>query len=193
MIGPQGSVIVNQDGNINWSQVAEAWKNGGIRVRPTGGSAGTSGDHIAVDNKYKTSMCKYKTNHGYCKNGDSCIFAHSSSELRAKNFDGNGNMMMEGGSRNMAKTAMCKYQANYGNCKNGDSCIFAHSSSELRPKNFGGNGNEMMEGGPPLDMAKKRRGNEKTVLCHNYSKYGKCKFGDNCTYAHGPGELRNLL
>ena len=57
MIGPQGSVIVNQDGNINWSQVAEAWKNGGIKVRPTGGSAGTSGDHIAVDNKYKTSMC----------------------------------------------------------------------------------------------------------------------------------------
>ena len=194
MIGPQGSVIVNQDGNINWSQVAEAWKNGGIRVRPTGGSAGVSGDHIAVDNKYKTAMCKYKTNHGYCKNGDSCIFAHSSSELRAKNFDGNGNMMMEGGSRNMAKTAMCKYQANYGNCKNGDSCIFAHSSSELRPKNFGGNGNEMMmEVRPPLNMAKKKRDNAKTVLCQNYSKYGKCKFGNNCSYAHGPGELRHLL
>ena len=247
MIGPQGSVIVNQDGNINWSQVAEAWKNGGIRVRPTGGSAGTSGDHIAVDNKYKTSMCKYKTNHGYCKNGDSCIFAHSSSELRAKNFGGNGSKMIEGGPLDMAKkeiikTAMCKYQANYGNCKNGDSCIFAHSSSELRPKNFGGNGNTMIEGGS-LNMAKnnnktamckyqtnygnckngdscifahssseltpksfggngnmimeggpvkKKRGNTKTVLCQNYSNYGKCKFGENCTYAHGSGELRNL-
>ena len=91
------------------------------------------------------------------------------------------------------KTAMCKNMTDQGYCQHGDSCVFAHSSSELRPKSFGGNGNMMMEGGPPLNLAKKRRGNEKTVLCHNYSKYGKCKFGNNCSYAHGPGELRNLL
>ena len=193
MIGPQGAVIVNHDGNVNWSQLPpdKAWKSG---MRPPGGPSGATGGHTAVDSKYKTAMCKFKTNHGFCKNGDSCIFAHSSSELRAKNFGGNGSKMIEGGPLNMAakkeiiKTAMCKYQANYGNCKNGDSCIFAHSSSELTPKSFGGNGNMIMEGGP----VKKKRGNTKTVLCQNYSNHGKCKFGENCTYAHGSGELRNL-
>ena len=49
-----------------------------------------------------------------------------------------------------------------------------------------------MEKGP-IDVAKKKRGNAKTVLCQNYKNYGKCKFGENCSFAHGAGELRNWL
>jgi uncharacterized protein YwlG (UPF0340 family) len=181
---------VNHDGNVNWSQLPpdKAWKSG---MRPPGGPTGATGGHTAVDSKYKTAMCKFKTNHGFCKNGDSCIFAHSSSELRAKNFGGNGSKMI-GGPLNMAKkeiikTAMCKYQANYGNCKNGDSCIFAHSSSELRAKNFGENGNTMIEGGIPLNLTKN---NNKTAMCKYQANYGNCKNGDSCIFAHSSSELR---
>ena len=31
---------------------------------------------------------------------------------------------------------------------------------------------------------------EKTELCKNWQEYGKCKFGDKCSFAHGAHELR---
>jgi len=31
---------------------------------------------------------------------------------------------------------------------------------------------------------------KKTELCRNYELYGKCKFGDSCSYAHGRVELQ---
>lgn len=30
----------------------------------------------------------------------------------------------------------------------------------------------------------------KTDLCENFEKYGKCKYGNNCQFAHGMEELR---
>lgn len=32
--------------------------------------------------------------------------------------------------------------------------------------------------------------NYKTQLCNNYKKYGECKKGENCLYAHSETELR---
>ena len=31
---------------------------------------------------------------------------------------------------------------------------------------------------------------KKTELCRNFEIYGKCKFGDSCSYAHGRDELQ---
>jgi len=33
--------------------------------------------------------------------------------------------------------------------------------------------------------------NYKTQTCKNFETEGKCKFGEKCSYAHGPAELRN--
>lgn len=32
----------------------------------------------------------------------------------------------------------------------------------------------------------------KTLICRNWSKYGECRQGDECSYAHGSGELRKV-
>jgi hypothetical protein len=77
----------------------------------------------------------------FCQHGDSCVFAHSSSELRAKNnFGGNGNnMMMDGGGpfnmakrkRDNTKTVLCQNYSTYGECQFGGNCNFAHGPEEL--------------------------------------------------------------
>src|SRR5204862_2909854 len=33
----------------------------------------------------------------------------------------------------------------------------------------------------------------KSVQCKAFSSSGKCRFGDQCAHAHGPGELRSSL
>ena len=109
----------------------------GMRPSGMGGPPAGAGGHM-VGSNYKTAMCKNMTEQGYCQHGDSCVFAHSSSELRGKNFGGNGNMMMDGGPFNMAKrkrdntkTVLCQNFTTYGECQYGGNCNFAHSEQEL--------------------------------------------------------------
>lgn len=67
--------------------------------------------------KKGTQMCRYGKN---CTRGDSCWFAHDSSELvRPKLIPEN------------YKTQMCRHMAEKGHCNCGDNCTFAHSKEEL--------------------------------------------------------------
>jgi hypothetical protein len=40
------------------------------------------------------------------------------------------------------------------------------------------------------DQQPRRPWNFKTRLCRQFTETGKCRFGANCTFAHGADELR---
>jgi len=114
-----------------------------LRGHPTGPpppsfSSGPSG-------QYKTALCKNILEQGHCARGDSCHFAHSSAELRAKKPTGMGGAGPMGSGptvfkrkRDNAKTVLCQNYSAFGECQYMDNCSFAHGVEELsgnkRPK-----------------------------------------------------------
>merc|ERR1712186_2781 len=98
-------------------------------------------------NRYKTEMCRPFQEHGACKYGDKCQFAHGSQELRTV-------------SRHPKyKTDLCRTYHSVGFCPYGPRCHFVHALDEVRnspvqtPEKkpngpvkqlpmFGGNGND---------------------------------------------------
>mmetsp|Transcript_86404 Transcript_86404/g.200965 ORF Transcript_86404/g.200965 Transcript_86404/m.200965 type:complete len:522 (-) Transcript_86404:80-1645(-) len=86
-------------------------------VMDNGGSVsvtntGRNGTCPPVGKGYKTRLCTYFTEKGFCPSGESCTFAHGGEEV--KGF----------------RTRMCKYDE--GKCPQGDKCSFAHSGSEVK-------------------------------------------------------------
>jgi len=98
----------------------------------------------------KTKVCGY-WKQGYCKNGNSCIFAHGESEIQerptllktsickawqqgtctdpdCKFAHGKKELRKKGV---VHKTVMCKWFLD-GTCRSGENCRYAHSPSELR-------------------------------------------------------------
>ena len=106
-----------------------------------GGPFGGYGGSAGPSSNYKTSMCKNMLEQGHCSRGDSCNFAHSSAELRAKkpgmsdDYGNNtyGSAVASGMKRkhDNVKTVLCTNFSNYGECQFGDSCTFAHGPGEL--------------------------------------------------------------
>ena len=101
------------------------------------------------------------------------------------------------------KTSLCKFykEDEEGSCRMGERCIFAHGEDELKKspypyqqnngyqhQNNGYNNyrNNNNEGGYQRNF-----NNKKTVECR-FFKEGDCKYGDNCNYAHGVEELRQV-
>lgn len=73
--------------------------------------------------KSKTMMCRNILNHGTCKFGDSCSYAHHESELVTK--------------REMPsnyKTKLCTSYHEHGWCHFGERCQFLHSIYDLKEK-----------------------------------------------------------
>jgi len=66
-------------------------------------------------NKYKTEVCRYWAENGYCEFGDSCAFAHGGSEIRQKSFVANN-----------FKTKRCVAYHETGYCVYGVRCQFLH-------------------------------------------------------------------
>jgi len=65
--------------------------------------------------KYKTEVCKYWAEHGYCEFGDHCAFAHGETEIRQKSFVANN-----------FKTKRCVSYHETGYCVYGIRCQFLH-------------------------------------------------------------------
>ena len=92
-----------------------------------------------------------------------------------------------------------------GSCPRGDSCTFAHNVGELCPKSSSGFSSEP-DRGVGFSSGYKRKqelpqnqyqssenlqssSGYKSVLCNKFSAFGRCPYGDACTFAHGEAEL----
>ena len=91
------------------------------------------------------------------------------------------------------KTIMCKHFESNGICPLGVRCHFAHGHREIRsiydpiPKTALEQNNRyfQLKSNPTTHYS-----NYKTMKCKNFSSTGSCKYGTNCTFAHGDEELR---
>ena len=80
---------------------------------------------------FKSTLCQFYLK-GPCKNGDTCTYAHGTSELRTA--DGNSVADLENSSdkKVLFKTTLCAKFVTYGDCPFGPACNFAHGVKELR-------------------------------------------------------------
>jgi len=70
--------------------------------------------------RYKTEMCRPFSEHGTCKYGDKCQFAHGNQEVRNVNR------------HPKYKTDLCKTYHSVGFCPYGPRCHFIHALDEMR-------------------------------------------------------------
>lgn len=123
-------------GNLNMGVLSGSGVLGGGRSTGSsgnnGGSASTA-EHRRLDrchsepaksggnsSRYKTELCRPFEEHGFCKYGDKCQFAHGGAELRTL-------------SRHPKyKTELCRTFHTIGFCPYGPRCHFIHNADERR-------------------------------------------------------------
>ena len=127
---------------------------------------------------YKTSLCQFYLK-GPCKNGDSCSYAHGTSELRSMT-GGSIAEIESGGKKSLFKTTLCAKFVTFGECPFGLGCNFAHGVKELQ---MSLNASTVMQ----KEEEEKAKSNPsyKTTLCKNYIAGLFCQFAEKCQYAHG--------
>jgi len=108
---------------------------------------------------------------------------------------------------NRFKTAICKHFEQNGTCHMGTKCHFAHGKEELRVMNenmpiihqnqmtMNTQSKPSWSGDFPtqqtqLGVTNQSGGHYKTAKCKFFEK-GHCKFGQNCSFAHGEMDLRS--
>lgn len=115
--------------------------------------------------KYKTSLCKIFNSPGGCRFGDKCNFAHGPEELRSKG----------------AVFGMSGYDDGSGMFGSDAAQAYGYGGADVAgPAMYGAN-------------AQKREADPtrfKTSLCKAFEQHGVCRYGEQCTFAHGAGELR---
>ena len=88
-------------------------------------------------------------------------------------------MTMQQKQNGLYKTQICKHYKEGNPCNMADKCSFAHGEHELRGKDLGMMMPQMAVLGPtPYN-------NYKTKKCKFFTEEGACKYGNNCTFAHG--------
>lgn len=100
----------------------------------TGSSPEENGEEKAQNPQFfKSTLCQFYLK-GHCKTGESCSYAHGTSELRTPK----GNSIADLESANaenkkvLYKTTLCAKFVTYGECPFGVGCNFAHGVKELR-------------------------------------------------------------
>lgn len=91
------------------------------RTAPRSGVQTPTQDQQQPTARYKTEMCRPFQEHGTCKYGDKCQFAHGHEELRSVNR------------HPKYKTEVCRTYHSAGFCPYGPRCHFLHSMDEIRP------------------------------------------------------------
>lgn len=90
------------------------------------------------------------------------------------------------------KTSLCQNFMKGLGCQRGSKCHFAHGEHELRteqeplPHTYIDNVNNQRQ-----HYLSNAYCNYKTVMCNMWENQVPCKFGSNCTYAHGEDEMRS--
>jgi len=95
---------------------------------------------------------------------------------------------------NRYKTSMCRHFETTGFCHLGERCHFAHGPQELRTVNdpmpsqyydasFKPPSQQKFQPNMPYN-------NFKTVKCKYFENDGFCRYGQNCSFAHGDNETR---
>jgi hypothetical protein len=131
---------------------------------------------------YKTTLCQFYLA-GPCKNGDTCNFAHGTSELRTPQGD---SVKDVGGNKKVKlKTKLCEKFLQFGDCPFGMSCNYAHGVRELQKAAAATSNTTGGDAGGESDNP-----SFKTALCKSYMAGMYCHFGQRCQYAHGRHELR---
>jgi len=133
---------------------------------------------------YKSTLCQFYLK-GPCKNGESCTYAHGTSELRTPEGNSVADLESSKDKKLLFKTTLCAKFVTYGDCPFGHSCNFAHGVKELRQALEATSTAKSTE-----DLAKDNPA-YKTSLCKNYMMGMYCQFADKCQYAHGRHELRD--
>ena len=86
---------------------------------------------------------------------------------------------------NLYKTQLCKHFQQTNHCHVGSRCHFAHGEHEMRKRE------EPLPMEVQMKMMNIPYNNYKTQRCKYFDQEGTCKFGKNCSYAHGEYEMRN--
>ncbi|KAL4446077.1 hypothetical protein ABPG74_021616 [Tetrahymena malaccensis] len=92
------------------------------------------------------------------------------------------------------KTALCRNYLN-SQCNRNSGCHFAHGSEELRAVSENSNFFAEVEKSNTDYLSKWPSNiptNYKTTLCKFYEQVGTCKYDQNCNFAHGDHEKRNI-
>merc|ERR1712223_1599981 len=133
---------------------------------------------------YKSTLCQFYLK-GPCKNGESCTYAHGTSELRTPDGNSVADLESSKDKKLLFKTTLCAKFVTYGDCPFGHGCNFAHGVKELRQAL------EATSSAKSTDDLAKDNPAYKTSLCKNYMMGMYCQFADRCQYAHGRHELRD--
>ena len=93
------------------------------------------------------------------------------------------------------KDRMCRFVEMGSECFKGENCRYAHSVGELTPEAQKEYHERKAAGGATSWGREPQRvddlyGTYKTVLCEAFTSEGGCPRGDQCSFAHGEGELR---
>ncbi|CAF0832857.1 unnamed protein product [Brachionus calyciflorus] len=80
---------------------------------------------------FKTDLCIYFMNKGFCLDGDRCKFAHGVKELKNKPLDINNSNFNEF-YFSYYKTRICRNFRINGSCLMGKRCKYAHGINELK-------------------------------------------------------------
>ncbi|KAG2501803.1 hypothetical protein HYH03_000303 [Edaphochlamys debaryana] len=107
-----------------------------------------------------------------------------------------------GGRQIVDKSRVCLKFLQTGRCDYGDACKYQHGQNDRRELGHGGpggggpggpqGGRRGGRGGDEDGMRGGRGGARKTRLCEKFMALGHCPYGDKCTFAHGPEELRQF-
>ena len=111
---------------------------------------------------FKSTLCQFYLK-GPCKNGDSCSYAHGTSELRTSAGGSIADLESSSSDKKILyKTTLCAKFVTYGDCPFGPGCNFAHGVKELRQAL------EMSSAAKEEEEKAKNNPSFKTSLCKNY-------------------------
>ncbi|QQP37536.1 Uncharacterized protein FKW44_017828, partial [Caligus rogercresseyi] len=136
---------------------------------------------------YKTTMCANIRNKIPCPHGPSCLFAHSSAELRSPMQNISVNTYSPG--NKPPPPPLCAQSLRvYGG---GYSCYSLENGGSLpplgnNPRTYGIPHHQQLSGAA---ASAPNGGAKKTAMCRHIQFNGICPRGNQCTFAHTPEEL----